>query len=118
MEIQIAATRDGEADEAELRALREWLLQESPRPGRVELVAQPAAPGTMGPVSDTLQVALGAGGALTVLAGSVGTWIGTRRQHVAVRLRRADGAEIEVDASVKDPEATIERFLRVAAAEL
>jgi hypothetical protein len=112
MEIQLSTAVDGQADDSELRALRDWLLEEDPRPGRVEIVEPPAEAGTMGAVSDTLQVALGAEGALTVLAASVGTWIGTRRQRVALRLRRPDGTELEIDGNVKDPEVMIERFLR------
>ena len=68
-------------------------------------------PGTMGAVAETLQVALGAGGGATVLAGSVATWITTRRQNVKLRLRRPDGGELEVDAQVKDAETMIESFL-------
>jgi hypothetical protein len=107
MEIQISL--EGEADEFELLALRDWLQQERPRPGRVELVAQPAEPGTMGPVTDLLQVALESGGA--IFAGSVATWLSTRRRPVSLRLERPDGSKLAIDAEVKDPEAAIERFL-------
>jgi hypothetical protein len=109
MDIEISL--EGEADESELLALRDWLVQESPRPGGVELTARLAEPGTMGPVVDTLQVTLGAGG--SVLAGSVATWLSTRRRPVSLRLKRPDGSELEISAEVKDPEAAIERFLDV-----
>jgi hypothetical protein len=71
----------------------------------------------MGAVSDTLQIALGAGGAATVLAGSVSTWLSTRRQNVTMVLRRPDGKRLEIDARVKDPEAMIESFLQVTASD-
>ena len=53
-------------------------------------------------LADTLQVALGAGGAATVLAGSITTWIKTRRVPVILRLRRSDGAVGELLALVAD----------------
>jgi membrane-associated two-gene conflict system component 1 (EACC1) len=111
MEILISLA--GEADESELLALRDWLMQESPRPGPAELVAAPAEPGTMGPLIDTLQVALASGGAGSVLAGSVATWLSTRRRPVSLRVKRPDGSELEISADVKNPEAAIERFLDV-----
>jgi Effector Associated Constant Component 1 len=102
------------ADESELAALRDWLMQESPRPGRVTRLEEPPEPGTMGALSDTLQVALASGGAGSVLAGSLATWLTTRRRPVSLRLKRPDGSELEINAEVKDPEAAITRFLDVS----
>jgi hypothetical protein len=114
MDVAITTAVDAVPDEAELRALRDWLMQENPRPGPVSMTQAPLAGDEMGAATDTLQVALGAGGAITVLAGSVSTWIQTRRQNVKLVLKRADGAELSIDARVKDPEATIETFLKAA----
>src|SRR5687768_9504624 len=98
-------TEGDSADEAELRSLLDWLQQETPRPGRVELVVGKPQPGAMGPLAEALEVALQGGGAVTVLAGSVATWMRTRRRPVRLRLRRSDGEEIVIEAEVKDPEA-------------
>ena len=99
------------ANEEDLRSLRDWLLQESPRPGRVKVVLAPEEPATMGAVADAVQISLGAGGALAVLAGSVSTWLTTRRRHVRLVLERPDGQKLEIDGQVKDPEAVITQFL-------
>jgi hypothetical protein len=109
MEVEITAEISGQSSEPELRSLFRWLQEESPRPGRVEIIRRKPGPGQMGAVTDTLQIALGAGGAITVLAGSVSAWMKTRRERVILRLRH-NGEEALLDAEVKDAEAVIERF--------
>jgi hypothetical protein len=117
MEIEIKTAVDGVADEVELRSLRDWLMQESPSPGAISTRQGRAEAGEMGGMTDAVTVALGSGGAIAVLAGSVSTWIQTRRQSVKMVLRRPGGAELEIAGSVKDPEAMIERFLKAASEE-
>lgn len=114
-DVTIGAFVDDASDESEARSLADWLFHERPRPGRVEMAPPSEEAGTMGAFSDTLQVALGAGGAGSVLAGSVAAWLSTRRSNVKMVLRRADGAEISINAEVKNPEAAIERFLEAGA---
>jgi hypothetical protein len=78
----------------------------------VEYKYSPSDPEAMGGlVAETLQVALGPGGAATVLAGSVAAWLATRRQVVSVRFKRADGAEFELTAAGGDADEAIGRFL-------
>ncbi|WP_445151051.1 effector-associated constant component EACC1 [Baekduia sp. Peel2402] len=114
VEITPATASTGED---ELRSLHAWLLRE-PGVYRVTLSPARAAPGEMGGLSDTLQVALGAGGAGTVLAGSIATWLSTQRKHVTLRLRDAQsGREIEVDADVRDPDALVDEFLSAITTE-
>ena len=115
MDVEISARVGIEPDESELRALRSWLLDERPRPGRVELVFPPAERGAMGALSETLQVALGTGGAATVLAGSLGAWLQTRREGVRLVLSRPDGTKLEIDGKVKNPDRAVERFLTLTA---
>lgn len=111
MEVRLVVeTADG-ADERELRSLREWLTQERQALGRIETVAGESGPGAMGAVLEAVQVVLGADGAATVLAGSLGTWFATRHRAVKLVVRRPDGAELEIQGEVKDPDAAIERFL-------
>ena len=114
MKIEITTVVDAVTSERELLALRDWLMRESPRPGTVSMTAAQGEHGDMGAGVDVLEVALGSGGAISVLAGAVSTWIQTRRQTVKMVLKRPDGVSLEIDASVKDPNLMIERFLKVS----
>ena len=114
MQITIVAQLEETPDESETLSLRDWLLQERPSPGRVTLQQRDARTGEMGTAMEALQVALGSGGAVAVLASSVTTWLKTRHQHVRLHLKRTDGEELLVEASLKDPEALIDRFLSTA----
>jgi hypothetical protein len=79
-------------------------------------------PGQLGAVSETLVVALGSGGAITVLvstlAGALKTWLSLpRRSDVKIRIRRADGNSVEIDAKrVKAGDVDIEAAIRQALA--
>lgn len=68
----------------------------------------------MGAALETLQVALGAGGAATVLATSVSVWLKTRRPSVSLRVRRRDGSELEIDATVEDVDSVVRHFVEAA----
>lgn len=109
--MHVEITVDGAAGEIELRSLHDWLLQE---PGlRGSKVSRPVpipSPGEMGALSDVLIVALGAGGAGTVLAGAVSAWLRTRVSAFTLRIRTA-GREIEVETTnLDDVEALIEQI--------
>lgn len=117
MDIEIMTVVGGVPDEGELRALRDWLMLESPRPGAMSIRPAKAGAEDMGAAADALTVAVGSGGAITVLAGAVCTWIQTRRQTVRMVIRRPGGVELEIGASIKDTDAMIEKFLKVAAEE-
>ena len=110
IKIVLLADIDGETAEGELRSLSEWLTQESPSAGRTHLV-RASEPDAMGGAWDAVEVALGAGGAVSVLAGSISTWIKTRHRPVRLRVRRPDGEELEISGDVRDPDALIEQFL-------
>jgi hypothetical protein len=114
MDILIWTETGGEADESELRSLLEWLRQERPAPGRFGLRQRQPKPGFMGAATDALQVAVGTGGAATVLAGSVVAWVRTRRPGVRLKLRRPNGEELEIEGQTNDADALIERFLDLA----
>ncbi|WP_158849888.1 effector-associated constant component EACC1 [Saccharothrix deserti] len=97
MELEI------ETAEADLRSLREWLAAEDGvRPAWLRWAPAEVPPGQMGAVSDVLLVALGAGGAGTVVARSIATWIRHRTSDVKVKITAGDRV-IELDAQrVKD----------------
>jgi hypothetical protein len=117
MELQIAALVADETVDAELRDLHQWLLRERPRAGQIGLVDAPLRNGEMGAATEALQVALASGGALSVLAGSVTTWLSTRRQQVAVRITREDGESLELNATTTNPQEALEKFLEFASSD-
>jgi hypothetical protein len=94
--------------QSELRALYEWLTREEGLRGYLELRNQPILPGQMGGVVDVLVVTLGAGGAGTVLARSLSTWLTQRHADITVAVKAPDGREVTVDVRrARDPEAVI-----------
>ena len=83
----------------ELSSLRNWLAGEDEFRGRVRIESAAIEAGAMGGVAEALVVALGSGGALTVLAGSVSVWLRERRSSLTVRIVNADGSSQEITAS-------------------
>jgi Effector Associated Constant Component 1 len=83
--IQVAG---GDSDE--LRDLSAWLCDERGLRGIVHLVSPPVGHEELGSVTDAIAVALGAGGAGTVLASSLVTWLQTRRTTVRLLVQRGD----------------------------
>lgn len=107
--IRVTAARDALA---ELTSLREWLGREAAFRGRVQVERQPIEPGQMGGVTDTLTVALGAGGTVTVLANSVSVWLRQRRSDVKIEVSSSNGKKVTVTAErVPDPVALIRTVL-------
>ncbi|MGH3621934.1 MAG: effector-associated constant component EACC1 [Sciscionella sp.] len=83
----------------ELRSLFSWLVQEEELRGRVKLVETAPEPGTLGGWPEALVVALGQGGAITVLASAVIAWIRHRTSEVTCTLTRPDGTSVTVAAA-------------------
>ncbi|MFJ4095421.1 hypothetical protein ACIPYS_27860 [Kitasatospora sp. NPDC089913] len=89
---------NGSGTAAEAESLTDWLRGE-PGLTRVTLTGRAPAPGEMGSVLDAVTVALGAGGALSVLASSLRVWFAQpRRSDVRLKIRRTDGGTLELDA--------------------
>ncbi|MBB5967665.1 effector-associated constant component EACC1 [Planomonospora venezuelensis] len=84
-------------DSDQLRSLSSWLEPEPELRGRVGAVERDPAPGTLGPVTEALQIALGSGGAVAALSGVVVAWLGSRPGDVTVKLVRGED-QIEVSA--------------------
>lgn len=93
--IRVTAGRD---IAAELASLREWLGCEAAFRGRVQVERQPIESGHMGGIADTLTLALGAGGAVTVLANSVSVWLQQRRSDVNIEVSSSNGKKVTVTA--------------------
>lgn len=111
MEVQIRVDAREAGDE--LRALREWLAGEDELRGRVTLRGAPPRPGEMGAVVDLITVAVGSGGAATVLAGSLAVWLRNRRSDVTIEVRETkQGRTVKVTGNrVEDAEALIREVL-------
>lgn len=93
MDAQIRIT-DGTTED--LRALYAWLNDEDALRGRVRTVSQPIGAQDLGSLPELLTVALGAGGAGTVLASSLKTWLQTRRSSVKITVESA-GRTVTLD---------------------
>jgi Effector Associated Constant Component 1 len=89
-----------------VRALRAWLTREEELRGRVTLTQHgPPQPGTLGGALEALSVSIDSGGAVTVLVAGILAWLrqryGQRRTEstTVIKLRRADGATVEISAA-------------------
>jgi hypothetical protein len=96
--VDLAVTVTGGLAGDEARELWRWLVDADELRGRVRLVEPTAQPGSMGGVADTLAVAVAPGGAASVFAAVLVSWIRHRSGKTRAVVRRPDGAEIEVSA--------------------
>ncbi|MFJ6542030.1 hypothetical protein ACIQMP_15440 [Streptomyces sp. NPDC091385] len=86
------------SDEGTLRGLASWLRQESELRGAVALSGDLGSE-DLGPGYELLTVALGSGGAITVLTASLKTWLSQpRRSDVRVKIDVPNGRTVEIDA--------------------
>ncbi|WP_406206024.1 hypothetical protein OH807_31995 [Kitasatospora sp. NBC_01560] len=115
MNVQISVTGERTATEAE--SLADWLRGE---PGLTGVTLTGAAParGELGSVLDLVTVAVGAGGAVSVLAASLRTWFAQpKRSDIRLKVRRPDGETVELDAKrvrgkdLKELEAVLRQVL-------
>jgi Effector Associated Constant Component 1 len=93
MDARIWITRGTGED---LHALGEWLGGEDELRGRVRTVRSPIGETELGSIAELLTVALGSGGAGTVLASSLRTWLVTRRTTAKITVEAA-GRSVTVD---------------------
>jgi hypothetical protein len=120
VEIRISVS-DGDSDE--LESLEVWLRGERGLAGRVRLAGAQPREGELGTLSDALVVAVGSGGAISMLAAAVKTWLSLpRRSDVRLHIHRADGASVEIDAKrvaagLIDIESIIRQTLELGPAE-
>lgn len=96
MDISIDVTGQDAAEG--LRSLQALLAGEDELRGRTRLVQAAAPPGTLGPLAESLAVALGPGGVSAAVAACVVTWLRQRSSDVVVRVRGDHGQTVEVTA--------------------
>ena len=110
--IQLVEGRD---PAGELVSLKQWLTRDDELRGRVTVSQPQLSVDGMGGVADAVVVALGSGGAATVLAGSLSVWLRSRRADVTIEVTGPDGRNVRVVAKrVSDPNALILGVLQVA----
>lgn len=113
MEIRISMA-DGAL--TELESLNDWLGGERELAGRVKLASAEPREGELGALSESLVVAVGSGGAISVLAASLKAWLTLpRRSDVRIKIQQADGSSVEIDAKrVAGGQADIGSIIRQA----
>jgi hypothetical protein len=113
VEIRISVA-DG--DLAELESLDDWLRGEPELAGRVKAAGSPPTRGHLGALTEVLTVALGSGGAITVLAASLKGWLSLpRRSDVTIKIDRKDGSSVTIAAKrVAAGQTDVESIIRQA----
>ncbi|MFI9788920.1 hypothetical protein ACIHEI_36225 [Kitasatospora sp. NPDC051984] len=97
----------------ELADLADWLRHEPELRGLVAFADPEPGPGELGALADALVVAVGSGGALTVLAASLRAYLSQPRKSDVRIVVRAEERSVTVDAKrVKDVEALLRETLR------
>jgi hypothetical protein len=96
MEVRISVVG---GEPAELESLDGWIRRERELAGRVTFVGATPREGELGALGEALVVAVGSGGAVSVLAASLKAWISLpRRSDVRIRVEGTDGRVVEIDA--------------------
>ena len=95
-QIRIVGGADGD-----LAALGEWLQGENELRGRIHPTYGVIGEADLGPTMELLTVALGTGGAGTVLASSLKTWLITRRTTAKIIVKSA-GRSVTLDIQTND----------------
>lgn len=96
---------------AELGSLSAWLRGEDILRGRIKARSPVHNAEDMGIAADALIVALGVGGAGTVLAGALGTWLQNRGTDLRIKIDGPCGS-LELEARrLGDPERLVAQIL-------
>lgn len=100
-------------DTDDLVALSEWLNGEEELRGRVRTVFGTIGETDLGSAVELLSVALGAGGAGSVLTSALVTWLKTRRTSAKITVE-AEGRSVTLDIeTVGDVAPLLEQVLRI-----
>jgi hypothetical protein len=115
LDVRIISASDREA---EVRSLYDWLRSEQDLHGSVVgLAPPPVRDGELGAGLDIVTVALGSGGTVSVLAGSLGVWLRNRGTDLTFEISGPKG-RIFVDAKrVGNPKELIETIVAAVGGE-
>jgi Effector Associated Constant Component 1 len=103
MEVRISCVGGDRA--ADVESLSDWLRGEPELAGRLRVAGPMPGEGELGALADVLVVAVGSGGALSVLATSLKAWLAQpRRSDVRIRVQHDGGETVEIDANRIDDE--------------
>jgi hypothetical protein len=112
VEVRISCVGGDRAGGVE--SLSDWFRGEPELAGRLRVAGPRPGEGELGALADVLVVAVGSGGALSVLATSLKAWLAQpRRSDVRILVQRDDGQTVEIDASRVDGE-RVDALLRQA----
>jgi hypothetical protein len=95
--VTISIDGAGEAG-PDYASLRASLVAEDELRGHVRMLTAAPVPGTLGIPPEALEIALGQGGAVTVLASALVAWLRRRSTDVTITITRKDGSHAEVHA--------------------
>jgi Effector Associated Constant Component 1 len=84
-------------DGTEFSSLWDWLRNERALTGSLRAHPRKAVDGQLGGAFEVLSVALSSGGAVTVLANSLTTWLRTRKADITVTVKTSTGS-VRIDA--------------------
>src|SRR5215470_5300918 len=97
----------------ELSSLHGWLTGGEPLRGTVTVERSDGDGTTMGWLAEVVTVALGNAGAVSALAGSLATWLVSRRSQVKIKVTGPGGRCVEVDVrQARSDRAAVEAMLR------
>ncbi|BCJ67457.1 effector-associated constant component EACC1 [Polymorphospora rubra] len=113
MEIYIKLTA-GDATEDEVRALLQWIRAGEDDGIGARLVHGNIPEDHLGPLTDSIAVAISSGGAVAALAASVREWLRQRSTDIRLTIEKPNGVSFHLDAKrVDSPEEVLERFRRL-----
>jgi hypothetical protein len=99
----------GSENSEDLPDLYRWLKQEDELRANVRLERRRPGPGEMGAIPELIAVAIGSGGAISILAGSLSTWMAHRKSDITLTVTGRDGRTVELNAQRV---AEVDRLLR------
>jgi hypothetical protein len=114
MSIRLSVESDDSV--GDLEELSDWLGQEAELRGLITEASEKPSPGELGALTDAIVVAVGSGGALTVLVGSLQAFLTMpRHTDMRIKIKGTSGRTVTVDAKrVKDPDALIREVRSLA----
>jgi hypothetical protein len=96
----------------EIASLWDWLHGERALGGRIRAGERKPDESQLGSTIDVISVAVASGGAATVLASSLATWLQSRRSDVTITIEKLDRSVRISALRVKDPLLIIQELLQ------